>query len=396
MYWITINRRVGAQTRGNLMIGVMRLFALWVCWGVSSVICLGSALGADGYQRVEGPCAFSFPEDHGAHEGFRTEWWYYTGNLADANGRRFGFQLTFFRTRLTPPGASTDGEAAVSAWRTPHIYLAHMAVTDIDGNIHRFAEDTARGALGLAGVKTEGDTVTVRVKNWTVRLAPDRHELRATAEAMTLALTLMPEKPPVAHGIDGYSRKGDRPNQASCYYSFTRLAASGTLSIDGRPVTVTGLAWMDHEYSTAPLDETLVGWDWFSLQLDDGTDLMLYQLRDRQGGAHAASSGTMVDPLGKAVSLNGEDFSLLPLDFWKSPDTGARYPVRWRLDIPSLGMAMEVSAPVAAQEMRTGRSTGVVYWEGSVTATGTAGEKPVQGRGYLEMTGYAGAFDAPL
>jgi len=378
------------------MIGVMRLCALWVCWGVFSVICLGSAFGGDGYQRVEGPCAFSFPEDHGAHEGFRTEWWYYTGNLADANGHRFGFQLTFFRTRLAPPGAATPVDTPASAWRTPHIYLAHVAITDIDGGTHRFAEDTARGALGLAGVETKGETVTVRVKKWAARMAPDRHELRASAEAMALALTLMPEKPPVAHGNDGYSRKGDRPDQASCYYSFTRLTASGTISVDGSPVTVTGLAWMDHEYSTAPLDETLVGWDWFSLQLDDGTDLMLYRLRDQTGGSHTASSGTAVSPEGVAAGLNHRDFSLLPVQFWKSPETGASYPVHWRLGIPSLGMTLDVSAPVSAQEMRTGRSTGVVYWEGSVMATGTAGGAPIQGRGYLEMTGYAGAFDAPL
>ncbi len=375
----------------------MRPIAVLVCWAVSAMICIGSAFGDDaGFQRVDGPCAFRFPADHGVHEGFRTEWWYYTGNLADADGRRYGFQLTFFRTRLTPPGALTAGDASASAWRTPHLYLAHMAVTDIDGGTHRFAEDTARGALGLAGVETKGDTVIVRVKHWTARLATDRHELRANAESMGVDLTLVPEKPPVAHGSEGYSRKGDRPDQASCYYSMTRLTASGTVSVDGSPVTVNGLAWMDHEYSTAPLDETLVGWDWFSLQLDDGTDLMLYRLRKGDGGAHSASSGTIVNPLGEAVSLRAEDFSLSPLDHWKSPNTGARYPVRWRLDIPSLGMTLDVSAPVAAQEMRTGRSTGVVYWEGSVMATGIAGEKPVQGRGYLEMTGYAGAFNAPL
>lgn len=361
------------------------------CW------CALAMAGDGGLRRVEGPCHFSFPQDHGAHEHHRTEWWYYTGNLDGEDGGRWGFQLTFFRTRLdSRPSAEAPRTTPQSAWRTPHVYLAHMAVTDIDGRRHAFAEDMARGALDIAGAERHGDAVTVWVKKWRMTMTPAVHRLDAATESLALDLTLTPRKPPVAHGDGGYSRKGRRPEQASCYYSFTRLSAEGTLHMGGRKVRVSGLAWMDHEYATAPLDPALEGWDWFSLQLEDGTDVMLYRLRGKDGGAHPASSGSIVSPTGDVRRVLKNEFSVTPEDFWKSPETGARYPVRWSIRLPWRRLSLEVSAPVASQEMRTGRSTGVTYWEGSVAVTGTDSGRPVNGRGYVEMTGYAGAFDAPL
>lgn len=369
---------------------------VWWCTGLLAVLIFAATAAGDGFERVDGPCGLRFPEDHSVHEGYRTEWWYYTGNLTDKSGRPFGFQLTFFRTRLPAPAEVPSENHRTSAWRTPHIYLAHMAITDIDAEIHHFNEDMARGALGLAGVARSGDAVTVAVKKWSARITPRRHHLTADTEDMAMDLILTPEKQPVAHGDGGYSRKGGRPEQASCYYSFTRLAAAGTLRTGDHAMAVTGLAWMDHEFSTAPLDENLVGWDWLSLQLDNGSDVMLYRLRDAIGNMHPASSGTVVDAGGSVLRLSHDGFEMAPGKIWRSPASKGRYPVRWTVRIPRLNLTLDVSTPVAAQEMPTGRSTGVVYWEGSVNASGALGQEPVKGRGYLEMTGYAGAFAAPL
>jgi len=350
----------------------------------------------EGYASVTGPCGREFPRGHGAHPDHRTEWRYVTGNLEGPSGEAFGFQLTFFRVRLSPPDGETRSPGEGSAWRTPQVYLAHAALSDLSAGRHRQAERAAREALGLAGAESTGQGARVFLRDWSADIRGEGIRLRADTEGFSFELFLVAEKPPVLHGDAGYSRKGSTPERASCYYSLTRLSASGTLVRDGRPVSVRGLAWMDHEFSTAPLEPGLQGWDWFSLQLSDGSELMLYLLRQGDGNPSPESAGTLVKADGEAVPLSREDFRLEVGGRWRSPRSGARYPSRWRLRIPSAGIDLAIEAALADQEMRTPGTTGVTYWEGSLRMKGLSGGRPVEGRGYGELTGYDRPFDAPL
>lgn len=358
---------------------------------------------AQGYARITGPCGFAFPADHGAHPDHRTEWWYWTGNLEDRQSNRYGFQLTFFRRRLVPPTADRQWPEPSSNWRASQLYVAHAALSALGPGEHYTAQDMARGAAGLAGVAheaapvgTSDEAVQVFLKAWSASIGSERQELRVRAGDFALCLDLFPEKPPVAHGQDGYSKKGRRPESASCYYSFTRLRAEGSIEMNGRIVDVSGLAWMDHEYSSELLEADLVGWDWFSLQFDDQTELMAFFLRDGLEGHSQASGGSFVRPDASPIHLGQDDMLLSVLDYWTSPHTGARYPAGWRLEIPGLALDVTIRPAMSDQEMRTGKTTGVIYWEGSVRTEGMVRGRPIQGRGYVEMTGYAGSFDAPL
>lgn len=351
---------------------------------------------AENYLSVTCPCNLEFPRDHGAHPGYRTEWWYYNGNLASAQGDPYGFQLTFFRSQISPPGAVQNWPRHPSAWRTQQVYLAHAAVSDIAGKQHLQAEDVCRGALGMAGVKTAGEETLVFLKNWSARIGPDSHVLKVDTPDFAYALNFRPAKPVVLHGDDGYSLKGSTPERASCYYSFTRLEGQGNITIRGKHVAVSGSAWMDHEFSTALLEPGLSGWDWFSIQLSDQTDIMIFLLRKKGGGLHPASSGTFVDPAGRTRHLAENDFKVEVRDTWKSSQSKARYPSRWRLQIASLGIDVTITSNLPDQEMRTLGRVGATYWEGSVSIAGTKNKHPVKGEGYVELTGYAGAFDAPL
>jgi predicted secreted hydrolase len=360
---------------------------------VGLLLWAAAAAGADspeGYLQVSGPCGLEFPRDHGPHPGFRTEWWYYTGNLVTETGRRFGFQLTFFRHQLTPFGASADWPNPHSAWRTRQLYLAHAAVADISGKRHLQSEQAGREALGMAGWVQNGDEMRVFVRDWSAVILPDRHRLEASADGFSFQLELVPAKGPVRHGIDGYSRKGSTAERASCYYSLTRLETTGTLTLaDRQPVPVTGTSWMDHEFSTAPLEAGTVGWDWFSVQLSDRSEFMIYLLRREDGGLAPASSGTYVDPLGVPRHLERSRFEVDVLDSWKSKRTGAVYPSLWRVKIPLAGVDVVVSSNLPDQEMRPADLTGISYWEGSVAVKGTKGGAAIEGQGYVELTGYA-------
>ncbi len=355
-----------------------------------------SGIAAGDYRQVTGPCDLVFPEDHGPHPGYRTEWWYYTGNLAGGGQQRFGFQLTFFRRQLSPNRTRDQWPENASQWRTDQIYLAHAAVTDLTGQRHFQAERIARPVLGMAGVRRKDGKWIFQTHNWQIDIAEDRHSLSAKTGEFSLDLSLTPQKPLVQHGEKGYSRKGVAPERASCYYSFTRMAASGTVSIGGTSHAVTGSAWMDHEFSTAPLEPGITGWDWFSLQLSDQTELMIYLLRKKDGSLHPASSGTHVEPSGEKRHLAANEIRLTPVGHWTSPHTGARYPVRWTISVPDLAYTMEIRTDVTDQEMRTPKSTNVSYWEGSIEVKGARDGKPLTGRGYLEMTGYARPFDTDL
>lgn len=354
------------------------------------------AEGQEGFLSVTGPCNQTFPEDHGAHPGYRTEWWYYTGNLQAASGARYGFQLTFFRSQMSPTAATQRWPRPASAWRTHQLYAAHAAISDLNKKKHRHAEVMAREALGIAGVSQQASSTTVFIKDWSATIGADKHTLTARSADFAIDLKLQPTKPPVLHGQSGYSRKGSAVGRASCYYSLTRLNSKGRLKIGGETVTLEGLSWMDHEYSTASLEAGIVGWDWFSLQLSDQTEIMLYLLRDQNGQVNPASSGTFIDRAGMSQHLTREDFSVTALEQWKSPRSGAVYPVAWRLNIKPLAIELALAANLSNQEMVTTASTGVTYWEGSVSASGTAGKRSVKADGYAELTGYAEALRDPL
>jgi predicted secreted hydrolase len=348
------------------------------------------------YPSIAGPCRLTFPQDHGEHPEHRTEWWYYTGNLSSETGSRYGYQLTFFRTRLHPPGNESHWPSPASAWRTSQLYLAHAALTDIGGKRFYHAETLARGALGMAGVRQESSATLVSVRNWTTRIESAGHSLMAVADDFSVELSLVPLKPPVPHGNDGYSLKGTSAERASCYYSLTRMETHGAIVLNGSRFQVTGESWMDHEFSSAPLEKDLVGWDWISLQLSNGAELMVYLMRERGGSSSPASNGTFIQPSGEVLHLARDQIEIQILDHWTSPRSGGRYPSRWRLRIPSLGVELLIAPNLADQEMLTPESTRVTYWEGSVDATGSMDHVPLSARGYIELTGYAQPIDSRL
>ena len=336
-------------------------------------------------QAVRG-YSLEFPRDHASHPDYRVEWWYYTGNLAASDGRRFGYQVTFFRVGIDPQPENP------SRWAVRDLHMAHLAVTDVGGRRHLFAERLNRAGVGWAGAAT--DALDVWNEGWRVSLEGATHVLHAMdgrGDRFGVDLRLEADKPLVTHGIGGFSQKGAQTGNASHYYSLTRLRTSGRLVIEGESIDVDGLSWMDHEFGTSFLEPSQRGWDWFSLQLDDGTELMVYVLRQRDGSVDRHSGGTVVDVNGTATMLNAGDYRLTPGRVWSSPTSGADYPVEWRLEVPSVELALDVRAAVDAQELHTDESTGVTYWEGAVVAMGTKDGQPVEGRGYLEMTGYAGA-----
>jgi len=334
----------------------------------------------EGYARAIMPREFQFPADHGPHPEFRTEWWYYTGNLESAVGRRFGFQLTFFRSALAPTMPARE-----SAWATRQAWLAHFAVSDLGGGRFHSFERWSRGAVGLAGAQAE--PFRVWVKDWTAEgFSGHAPPIRLTASEADLRidLVLQPGKPPVLQGDRGLSQKGPEIGNASYYYSLTRMPVAGTVRLGGERFAVNGLAWMDREWSTSSLGRDQVGWDWFALQLSDGSDLMLYQLRRKDGSADPASSGTVVSPGGEVRHLALPDFQIAGSGVWRSPRSDARYPARWHIRIPSEKLDLEIRPVLADQEL----DVSFRYWEGAVDIEGSRQGRPIRGRGYVELTGY--------
>jgi predicted secreted hydrolase len=379
------------EHRNPISFLLFSIFLMIICWG-----CHAFAEDDSDFLTVTGPCNLNFPKDHGPHPGYRTEWWYYTGNLQSDVGVPYGFQLTFFRRQISPPGASKKWPKPHSAWRTQQIYLGHAAISDISEKRYLPSERIARESLGIAGVSQKANETTIFIKNWSAKIGTGSHMLKAATDDFSYELTLQSLKPLILHGMAGYSRKGSTPERASCYYSITRLITEGALTLGGKTIPVKGLSWMDHEFSTAPLEPGIIGWDWFSLQLSDQSEIMLFQLRNEHGSLHPASSGTFIDPSGRPRRLNRENFRVEVLDQWKSPNSGAVYPARWRLSVFPLGIQLTVAANMPNQEMQTPGSTGETYWEGSVTANGSVANQAVQGRGYVELTGYAKFFNAPM
>lgn len=366
----------------------------FVFFSMLAIITLQSARGD--YFTVTPPCQLEFPKDHGAHPGYKTEWWYYTGNVATATKDRFGYQLTFFRSQISPPESAKSWPHPTSAWRTRQIYMGHLALTDINNNAYYMDQDLGRGALNIAGAVTDQAATHVFLKNWSLIIQENRHILKAITPEFGIDLILSPSKPPIPHGISGYSQKGEKPESASCYYSFTRLQTRGNIEIGKQTFQAAGLSWMDHEFSSAPLEKNIEGWDWFSIQFDNQTELMIYYLRKNDKTFSPASSGTFIDSDGKSHRLNIDDIRLKITRYWKSPHTAARYPAGWKITIPKHHIDAEIAPKVSDQEMRGSDNSGIAYWEGSISVSGSIAGKSVEGFGYVELTGYEKPFDAPM
>ncbi len=341
-----------------------------------------SASQPGGWREAEAGYRYSFPRDHSSHDEYGIEWWYYTGNLQTKAGRRFGYQLTFFRVGVDRIPVNP------SRWAVRDLYLAHFAISDIARDSFHSFERINRAAIGWAGA----DSASYRVWNddWEARLHGQDHLLSAKDEGYELSLKLGPAKPEVIHGEGGISQKGAAAGNASHYYSMTRLQTSGSLTIGGESFEVAGLSWMDHEFGTSFLEVEQAGWDWFSIQLEDGRDLMVFQIRRRDGSIDPHSAGTLIEAGGRATHIPRDELKLIPGEAWRSAASGASYPTVWTIELPHYDLSLRVLAAIDDQELRTTESTGVTYWEGSVVIEGSSSDKPVRGSGYLEMTGYAG------
>jgi len=339
----------------------------------------------DGYARAVEPYDWQFPADFGPHPDYQTEWWYYTGNLATEDGRRFGYQFTIFRRAIAPTPPAADA----SEWRSNQVYMAHFTVTDVDGDQFYQHQRFSRGGAGLAGA-TVDPAFRVWLEDWEISARDDEATLTAiTAEGDEVAvdLTLEQVKPPALQGDNGLSQKSAEPGNASYYYSLSRLLTEGTVTVGGERYAVSGVTWMDHEFSTSALGADAQGWDWFGLHLDDNRELMLGQIRLIEGGLDSVFGGTLVLPDGSTRSLDADDFSIQPKGEWNSPHTGATYPAGWDIEVDAGDpdpLRLTLTPLVDDQEL----TEGIAYWEGAVRITGDA-----TGYGYAELTGYVGSMN---
>ena len=336
-----------------------------------------------GFAMADGSRPLIFPQDFGAHDDFRTEWWYYTGNLQTPEGQPFGFELTIFRVGLLPPTVELPTD---SQWYNHSLYFAHFAVSNIASERFYAFERYSRPGPGLAGAQS--DPYRVWLEDWSItERAPGVYRLRAAQAEIVLDLTLTDEMGVVLHGENGYSRKGENRTDASYYYSQPRLRANGFVQVDGVQYPVSGLAWKDHEFSSGVLDENQIGWDWFSLQFEDGSALMLFQLRERNGGISASSNGTLITEQGIPQQVPNTDFAITVLEEWRSPHTQGLYPAAWEIRLKEPNCLLEVHTWMADQEINF---PAVTYWEGAVRFEGICNGALARGNGYNELTGYAG------
>jgi predicted secreted hydrolase len=368
----------GPVSAGSFWIVLLALLGLWLPVALSGATWLNAT---PGYR-------FAFPRDHFSHPEYKIEWWYYTGNLQTAAGRRLGYQVTFFRVGVDPSPVNP------SRWAVRDLYMTHLAVSDPSGNRYRFQERLNRGGPGLAGAETE--QYHVWNDDWSASLdASGRHVIRAAGTRGGVDLVLDEGKAPAVNGIDGISQKGAQTGNASHYYSLTRMPTRGVLVVDGERFEATGESWMDHEFGTSFLEPEQQGWDWLSIQLADGRELMLYQLRRGDGSRDPRSSGTLVDASGRTRHLSSADFTMTTTGRTFRAPSGATYPIRWTVQIPGESLTMDVSTPLENQELST-EAARVSYWEGLIDIAGTSRGAPIAGRGYLEMTGYRGSLGRVL
>jgi predicted secreted hydrolase len=341
-----------------------------------------------GFVTVDGARPLTFPEDFGAHEDFSTEWWYYTGNLLTPEGRHFGFELTIFRVGLLPPQLKLPDD---SQWYGRSLYSAHFAVSDVDSERFYAFERYSRPGPGLAGA--QADPYRVWLEDWNItETGSGVYQLQAAQAEIALDLILTDEMGVVLHGENGYSRGGENVTNAAYYYSQPRLRADGSVQIRDVSYAISGLAWKDHEFSSGVLDENQIGWDWFSLQFEDGPALMLFQLRERGGGTSESSSGTFIAANGTPQPMQKIDFEITVLDEWRSPHTQGLYPAAWELRLNQPNCTLEVHPWMADQEIHF---PAVTYWEGAVRFEGTCNGAPARGNGYVELAGYVGKLPLP-
>ncbi|MDB6171116.1 MAG: uncharacterized protein JWL59_427 [Chthoniobacteraceae bacterium] len=335
------------------------------------------------WRTAEPGWEYVFPRDHGPHPEFKTEWLYFTGNLRDPKGRRFGYELTLFRQGIRPPGERTEGS---SRFVVDDLKFAHFALSDVDGKRFHFRQNLSRGAFGEAGF---GDGRLAWIDNWSIELAADGwFHLRAKTDGFALDLMLTNAKPWAIHGVGGISQKAAGAGHASHYYSGTRMQSRGSVSVEGHDFEVTGESWFDHEWATNQLAPDQLGWNWFSIQLSDKSELMLYQMRLRDGSIDPASSGSLIASDGKVTHLQRADYELVPLKYWANK-AGARYPIEWQAKVPSLGLDLRITTPLPDQELVFSTLS---YWEGLIDIAGSRSGQAVGGHGYMELTGYTGAL----
>jgi len=353
---------------------------------IALCVLLGSAQEQGNEYAIAKPgYIYEFPRDYFDHPAFQTEWWYYTGNLRARDGHRFGFELTFFRQGVNRSASAT------SVWSVRDIYFAHLALSDLDGGKFYHTERINRAGPALAGASLEQKRVWNG--NWEVRWVQDQQLLGAVCPAFSLEFSMRPAKPPIIHGQSGVSQKAEGAGHASHYVSLTRLTTSGTIHLGGESFAVTGSSWMDHEFFTNSLSADEAGWDWLSVQFENQTELMLYRLRHKDGSVDRFSSGTYVSQAGKALHLAQRDFQMTATgETWRSPSTGAIYPVAWDVAVPSLGMKFRVRTPLKSQEISGQAKEAPSYWEGAVEIGSASSGEGNNGVGYLELTGY----DSPV
>ncbi len=331
------------------------------------------------WNHITPPVDFSFPRDHGAHYDTKVEWWYFTGNLESSSGRQFGIQVTFFRHGLEPEN-NKPNEAQLKA---KQLIIGHLAIADIQNKKFHFTQRMRRAGAGFANAAT--DEMHVWLGDWELQQNENTLHFQGSAPNLdaTLSIKWKPLKPLAKHGKNGYSQKGDDPGNASAYISYTRLETHADLQWKGKTYTLQGLSWFDHEWGTSQLGEDVVGWDWWGLHLDDGRDLMIYQLRKNDGTPIPQSSGTLVNADGTTEHISVKEFTLTPLEYWESPNTDARYPIRWEIEIPKKKLQFQITPKLHSSEMGTDETSGIIYWEGPVECNGSA-----TGSGYMELTGY--------
>jgi predicted secreted hydrolase len=371
----------------RLRISSQRLFLIGI-----GLICCWLLAASFTYQPALPGRKLSFPADHYSHPEFKTEWWYYTGQLETDSGKRYGYQVTFFRF-----GVRDRQKELKAAPLFTELYMAHFALSDIAGKKFLFRERINRGIAGKAGVRGYNDKAGAATErylvwneDWKVEGDVSKHAIQVNDRGTELRLTLKSLKTPVLHGQNGLSQKGEGEGRASYYYSLTRMQTEGELTINGKKEKVRGLSWMDHEFGSNQLRDDQVGWDWFSIQLDNQTELMLYLMRRKDGSVDPYSSGTLVSANGSTKHLALKDFQVGVSARWKSPTSGANYPMKWQVTVPGEEIELEITPAFSAQELVTNRSTRVTYWEGAAQIRGKARGQAVNGNGYVEMTGYAG------
>ena len=366
----------------DLFVGSLRellLIRFTICVGLLSSV-YAAEFDADGWRLAQPGYHLEFPRDHGPHFDYRTEWWYLTGNLRSEEGREFGYELTFFRHGYRAPNKRLPVR---SRFVIDDIKFAHFTITDIGQKRFYAAQRVSRGAYDDAGFLSGSKLVWI--SDWELDLDSGFQAAAANGQ-QAIKLSLQPEKPAVFQGSDGFSQKAAGDGHASYYYSMTRLRTQGELRVGGVTYKVGGLSWFDREWATNQLAPDQAGWNWFALQLSDGTDLMLYQIRLKNGGIDRYSSGKLVSPTGAATEM--DDFVLVPTEYWTSSRNQARYPIAWHLRIPKFQIDLEITTPVREQEL----NLAVTYWEGAIRVNGTREGNLVHGIGYMELTGYGGVL----